>query len=202
MVRSPLTNVVADIVDDRLRAHGFTRDGKSWYVTNELGDYAIVQLSRMPRLPGMERFHVETGVVPAPWRSWMRAFGPLRRRAGPPEIGHALLQYRVDAPDGGPVGLGWTVSSPAEATRTGKLVADLLTAGPIDKLRALLDRAQLHARLSEDNRDTPAIRAAFVAESGPSTELNELLAEFVDWQPDNSEFVVWAKAYAAEQRRI
>ena len=156
----------------------------------------------MPRLPGMERFHVETGIAPAPWHSWLRAYAQPGRRADQPDIGHALLQYRVQAPDGGPVGLGWTVSSRAEANRTGRLVADLLTAGPTDKLRALLNRARLHAELAGRNRRTPAVRAAFAAESGPSSDLEELLAEFVDWQPDNPQFVAWVKAYAAEQRKI
>ena len=103
-------------------------------------------------------------------------------------------------PDGEPAGLGWTVSSRDEATRTGTLVADRLTAGPTENLRALLNRARLHAAPAEENRQTPGIAAAFAAEPGPSVELDQLLADVAAGQPDNPEFVAWAKAYAAEQR--
>jgi hypothetical protein len=201
MARSPLINVVADLVDERLRAHGFSRHGKTWYATNELGDYAIVDLPVMPRLPGMERFLVETGIVPAPWWSCSLTLIPRSgRESRRPGIGDALMRDRIDAPNGGPAGLGWTVANRDEAARTGTLVGDLLTAGPIQQLVAMLDRGRLHAVLSERNERTPGTDVVFAAESGPSAELDELLARFTEWKPDSDEFVAWAKAYAERAR--
>jgi len=199
MARSPLTNLVADVVDDRLRAEGFTRRGKVWYAANECGDHVLVELRVMPRLPGMEHFLVNTGVVPTPWWSWMRALAPSGRRAQPiPDIADALLNGQFSPPDGGPVGLGWTVSNRAEAARIGEQVADLLAAGTVQRLRALLDRPRLYAELIDRNVRTPAVRAAFAAEQGPGAELDDLLAQYAAWAADNHEFLAWAKAYAAE----
>jgi hypothetical protein len=150
----------------------------------------------------MERFHVNTGVVPAPLFDWMATVFPGGRgRNRIPTTADGLLVNRVDAPDGGPHGLGWTVSDSQMAVGIGAVVADLLTAGPTVRLRGLLDRSALWAELVARNALTPDVEAAFAAEGGPSADFERLLGRVVEWKADSDDFVAWATSYAKQARR-
>jgi hypothetical protein len=202
MPRSSLIDLVADVIDNRLSSEGFTRYKKTWFMTNDLGDYALVELQSGPRLPGMELFYVNTDVVPAPWWNWMLTVAPRRRGEQKiPSSADGLLSDGIRAPDGGPAGLGWTVSDAEAAMHIGIMVADLLTAGPTERLRQLLDRAALRAALLERNVTTPAVVTAFVAEEGPGEQLEESLRQFETERPDDQLFPTWARAYAAGRRQ-
>jgi hypothetical protein len=189
--RSPLKNVAA-AADARLAAEGFRRQTHTWYRTNALGDHALIELQPVPSTqPGQTRFHVNTAIVVAP--QVHRATES--REKALPTTADGLLLSRVKPPGTDLPSMGWTASEPTAAA-TGALLAEALLAGPVERLRGLLDRDRLRAELSARGPENPALRAAFLAEEGPGPELDALVAELAA-DPYSAEYVAWLRRYAA-----
>jgi hypothetical protein len=197
MPRRSLIDAVADTVEERLRAEGLARQDRIFYLGNDLGDYALVELQGSSPLPGMERFLVNVAAAPAPIVDWVAALSGKRRAGrGVPVAADGLFIERVAAPGGGPHGMGWTVTDAASAVVTGGLLTDLLLAGPVKLLRGLVDRDRLRAELARRNRLAPDIEAALAAGDGPGERFEELLRRAVAWKDDSADFVAWARQYA------
>src|SRR4051812_28265624 len=120
MPRRSLIDAVAEIVEQRLRAEGLARQERVFYLSNEFGDYALVELQESARLPGMERFLVNVAAAPAPIVDWVATLAGARRaKRGVPAAADGLFIERVAAPGGGPHGMGWTVTDAESAAVTG-----------------------------------------------------------------------------------
>ncbi|HTJ38346.1 MAG TPA: DUF4304 domain-containing protein [Dactylosporangium sp.] len=199
MRRKSLVDIVADVVGERrLRAEGFARQGRTFYLTNDSGDYALVEIQGSSRLPGMELFYVNVGVAPEPLVDRVTTvFGSKLAKHGVPGTEYGLLLERVKAPGGGPQGLGWTVSDAQSAAATGELVADLLIALPVGSLRGLVDRDRLRDEIAARNRLTPDVEAALAARDGPGERFEALLRRAAEWKTDSADFLAWARQYAA-----
>ncbi|MEV4133783.1 hypothetical protein AB0J72_16645 [Dactylosporangium sp. NPDC049742] len=200
MPRKSLIDAVADAVGERLRAEGLARQGRVFYLSNEHGDHALVELRGSSPLPGMERFLVNVAAAPAPIVDWVASLsGKRRSMRGVPGADEGLFIERVAAPGGGPHGLGWTVTDAGSAVATGDLLADLLLAGHVELLRALVDRDRLRTELTRRNRLAPDVEAALAAWDGPGERFEELLRRTVAWKADSADFVAWARRYAGSR---
>src|SRR5215475_7014897 len=99
MARKSLVDGMADVIDGWLSVEGFVRHGIAWHQESDLGDFAVVDLYKQPRLPGMEPFSVVGSVVPRPWWCWMLTVAPRSPRDQQyPNVADGVLDIYVDAP--------------------------------------------------------------------------------------------------------
>jgi len=211
-IRTGFRDAVRDVLAPEARARGFKGSGRTWRRTNELGDWAIVNLQGSSYSSGSAaRYVINLSVVPEPWAASMETTLGRRPKAVPESWG--LYQRRLH-PTGTPAGTEqwWQVDRPAAVEQ---VVADMvrrLEADGWPTLEKLLDREAMveHARAGDLGFRTRGHAPGYVAtalavllsDSGASDELDEQLDLMLETSTASAlaatrELVAWIRARAA-----
>jgi hypothetical protein len=183
-----------------LAVDGFVSCGASLCARSELGDWVVVDLkaARGFTYGGISSVYVDMGAVPGPWWDWLRTADPTAKRAHPVSTdGYSVWWVRAHHgtwPEE-PHPAVWTPADNTKeaGTELGHRIGHYLRQNQQPPFPALLNRQTLIARVTPASAQM--VRAALLADAGPSAELDDLL-EMID----HSDFIRWARNYEAGQR--
>jgi hypothetical protein len=202
-----------DIVSPAARAGGFKGTGTTWRRTNDLGDWAIVNVqSSSSSTRESLRCVVNLALAPKPWLDWQQqSLGHLPRSI-PENLG--LYRQRLH-PTGSPerMDVWWEIDGTVSAQAAAEDIVEHLNADGLPFLSRLLDRNAMIEQVREGElgfvRRANGYRGYFaraeavmLSEHGPSDELEALLIVAVDdampAQRESAEaFAEWVRMRAA-----
>jgi hypothetical protein len=205
--------VLRDIVSPAARTGGFKGSGTTWRRTNDLGDWAIVNVqSSSWSTRDSLRCVVGVALAPKPWLDWQQQSLGRLPRSIPENLG--LYRQRLH-PTGSPddTDAWWEIDGSGSAQTAAEDMVERLNADGWPFLSRLLDRSAMiqqirdgelgHVRRSFGYRGYFArAEAVLLSERGPSDELEALLTVAVDdampAQREHAEaFAEWVRMRAA-----
>ena len=207
-VQAALKAALRDVVGPAARAHGFKGSAPNWRRSNDLGDWAIVnvQSSKYSTRESL-RCVINLSVAPEPWLAWTAT----QRGSLPRSPSEAAGLYRKRLlPTGTPEDVDgwWEVNAPDEAPAVATDMVRRLDGAGWPTLERLLDRdAMLDQVRAGDlgfiKREFHPVlfahaQAMLLSDEGPSAELNEQLAYALDHahgaqREGVREFVAWVR---------
>lgn len=185
--QAALTAALRERLAPRARDRGFKGSMPTWRKSNDLGDWALVNVqSSSWSTADALRCVVNVSAVPEPWLRWMRFAFP---KAVPKQVGESSGLYRhrlhpTDAPAG--VDTWWEVGDTSSANRVADdIVLQLERSGWI-VLDGLMHRDGWFRRLHEgdlgdmkrSNFDAffAQVEAVLLMDQGPSADLDSCLS--------------------------
>jgi hypothetical protein len=147
---------------------------------------------------GFTRAYVNMGAVPAPWWDQYRTLSPSAMDKVHPNSTYGVWGSRLHHDTGGEfLDERWIPEDGTKeaGTKLGQLIAWHLRQDKLPLLLSLLDRQVLLAQI---HQPTWHVRAALLADAGPSQELDKLLTKYET--TDSRAFVQWARGYADGKR--
>ena len=210
-VQTALRAALRDVVGPAARAHGFKGSAPNWRTSNDLGDWAIVnvQSSKYSTRESL-RCVINLSVAPEPWLAWTAAQrGPLPRSPGET---YGLYRKRL-LPTGTSEDVDgwWEVNDPDEAPGVATDMVRRLDEAGWPTLERLLDRDAMVDQVRAGDlgyikREYHAelfahAQALLLSDQGPSAELDEQLAYALDHargaqRDDALEFDAWVRERA------
>jgi hypothetical protein len=185
-----------------LLAEGFAPVSTRFYRRSEAGDFAIVGFQGAHMAQPGRGFYINLAVVTAPtwdWHCWRDPAATVVAQ-GVPSTSYNDWFRRVMVPasmylEGGFRSQIWYVNNDDDVQQVAEAAAAEMNTVSLPEMNQMLDRDHLASM-------RPGIRLRFVAERGPSAELDQLIEqELSNDEPPHGRFVDWLHDYARRQQR-